>query len=60
MTLFYALPLMVYEWSLLRSNDLDKLVKVAWPVRAAAYGYIALMIVFFHPVVKHEFIYFQF
>ena len=58
--LFYVLPLMMYELWLSVRNDLDRLVKVFWPVRAAVYSYMALMIVFFHPVVKHEFIYFQF
>lgn len=58
--LFYTLPLILYELWLLVCSDLDRLVKVLWPVRAAAYSYMALMMVIFHPVVKHEFIYFQF
>ncbi|MDY0171048.1 MAG: MBOAT family O-acyltransferase [Thermoguttaceae bacterium] len=60
MVAFYTLPLLAYELWLLLSNDRNKLLKVAWPVRAAVYSYVALMLVFFHPVVKHEFIYFQF
>ncbi len=57
---FYAIPLMIYELWLLRRRDLDSLVKVAWPVRAAIYSYATIMIVFFHPAISHEFIYFQF
>lgn len=57
---FYALPLMAYELWLLRCNDLDRLAKVAWPIRASIYSYIAVMILLFHPIVSHEFIYFQF
>jgi D-alanyl-lipoteichoic acid acyltransferase DltB (MBOAT superfamily) len=57
---FYLLPLLAFELWLLKSGDLDRPVKSAWPVRAAVYSYCAAMILLFHPIVAHEFIYFQF
>lgn len=56
----YVLPLMLFEMWLLFQGDLEMLVRMAWPVRAIAYSYAAVMILFFHPTVSHEFIYFQF
>ena len=57
---FYAIPLLIYELWMLAHNDLNRLLRVAWPIRAAAYSYLAIMILVFHPIVSHEFIYFQF
>jgi alginate O-acetyltransferase complex protein AlgI len=57
---FYVLPLLAFEWWLEKKGDLLALTKVAWPVRAAIYIYIALMLFFFPSPVQNEFIYFQF
>ena len=57
---FYVVPLMAYEYWLLRWGDLDRLLKVDWRIRAAVYTYMAVMLLVFHSFVRHEFIYFQF
>jgi alginate O-acetyltransferase complex protein AlgI len=57
---FYGLPVAIFELWLYRRGDLASLTKVAWPVRAAVYAYVAVMILIFHPTETHEFIYFQF
>jgi len=57
---FYVVPLLVYEYWLRRLHDLASLVKTTWPIRAGVYSYFAVMILLFHPIVRHEFIYFQF
>jgi hypothetical protein len=57
---FYGLPVLLFELWQFRRNDLACLTKVAWPIRAAVYTYIAVMILLFHPTETHEFIYFQF
>ncbi len=58
--LFYAAPLMVYEYWVERREDLAGLVAQPWVWRAAAYSYCLLMLIFFPSPSKHEFIYFQF
>ena len=58
--LFYAGPLVVLEAWLERKDDLLRLVKVHWLIRAGVYSYFTLMILLFHPTVHNEFIYFQF
>ena len=60
MILFFAGPLMLYEFWLERRQDLLRLIQVDWRARAAAYGYCALMLWFFPPPVSSVFIYFQF
>jgi D-alanyl-lipoteichoic acid acyltransferase DltB (MBOAT superfamily) len=57
---FYALPLLVYEIWLFRGDDLGRITKVGWPLRAAVYSYVAIMILLFYPTERYEFIYFQF
>jgi D-alanyl-lipoteichoic acid acyltransferase DltB (MBOAT superfamily) len=58
--LFYAGPLLAFEFWLERRKELAALVKVEWLPRALAYTYCALMLVYFPAPVAHEFIYFQF
>ena len=58
--LFYAGPLLAFEYWLERKKDLAGLVKEPWAGRAVVYAYCALMLIFFPPVTAHEFIYFQF
>jgi D-alanyl-lipoteichoic acid acyltransferase DltB (MBOAT superfamily) len=60
MIVFYAGPLVLYEFWLERKQDLLRLTEVRWPVRAAVYSYCALMLWFFPPLVSNVFIYFQF
>jgi D-alanyl-lipoteichoic acid acyltransferase DltB (MBOAT superfamily) len=57
---FYAAPLLVFEYWIERRNDLTSLVKTTWIYRAAAYNYCMLMLILFAAPTKHEFIYFQF
>jgi alginate O-acetyltransferase complex protein AlgI len=58
--LFYAGPLMCFEFWLDRKGDPMRLTKVHWGFRAAAYSYAVVMIILFRPMVTSEFIYFQF
>jgi len=58
--LFYAAPLVLFELWLERSGDVDRPVRVAWPIRAAVYSYVAIMLLLFHPEAPSAFIYFQF
>ncbi|MDP6636410.1 MAG: MBOAT family O-acyltransferase [Phycisphaerae bacterium] len=58
--LFYAGPLMLFEFWLDRKDDPMRLTKVHWGYRAAAYSYAAIMIILFRPMMPSEFIYFQF
>jgi D-alanyl-lipoteichoic acid acyltransferase DltB (MBOAT superfamily) len=58
--LFYAGPLMVFEFWQDRTADPMRLTKVHWGYRAAVYSYLAIMIIVFRPMVPSEFIYFQF
>ncbi|HEX8145214.1 MAG TPA: MBOAT family O-acyltransferase [Pyrinomonadaceae bacterium] len=60
MIIFYAGPLVLYEFWLERKQDLLRLTETRWWVRAAAYSYCALMLWFFAPPVSNVFIYFQF
>jgi alginate O-acetyltransferase complex protein AlgI len=58
--LFFAAPLMVYEWFAYRRNDmLLALSRPAWQ-RVALYGYFIAMVVVFPPLTQQVFIYFQF
>jgi D-alanyl-lipoteichoic acid acyltransferase DltB (MBOAT superfamily) len=57
---FYALPLLVYEAWVERSGNMLAILKVAWPIRAAFYSYMLLMLWFFPPEASSAFIYFQF
>jgi len=60
MILFFAGPLMIYEWHVYRSEDmLLALRKSSWQ-RCAAYGYCLVMLLVFPPLVQQVFIYFQF
>jgi alginate O-acetyltransferase complex protein AlgI len=58
--LLFAGPLILLEFWIERSGNMLALLHVHWIWRALAYSYFALMLLFFPPVVKHEFIYFQF
>jgi alginate O-acetyltransferase complex protein AlgI len=58
--IFYAAPLMLFEWWLDRRKDLVALTRLHWFVRAASYSYAVLMLICFPPPIAHEFIYFQF
>jgi alginate O-acetyltransferase complex protein AlgI len=60
MIVFFAGPIMLFEFWLERRGHLLSLLKVHWLPRGMAYAYCALMLVFFLPSVKQEFIYFQF
>ena len=61
LTLFYALPLFLYEYWLHRSGDqLLKLTRVSWISRGLVYAYLVVMLLMFAPPVPSEFIYFQF
>ena len=57
---FYVLPLIAFEWWVEKKDDLLALTKCAWPIRAAVYVYMVLMLFFFPSPVQNEFIYFQF
>jgi alginate O-acetyltransferase complex protein AlgI len=58
--LLFAGPLLLLEFWIERSGNMLALLHVHWIWRALVYSYFALMLLFFPPVVKHEFIYFQF
>jgi alginate O-acetyltransferase complex protein AlgI len=58
--LLFAGPLLLLEFWIERSNNMLALLHVHWIWRSLAYSYFVLMLLFFPPVVKHEFIYFQF
>jgi D-alanyl-lipoteichoic acid acyltransferase DltB (MBOAT superfamily) len=60
MILFFAGPLVIYEFWVERRHDLLSLIRIDWRVRAAIYSYCALMFLFFPPPVSNVFIYFQF
>lgn len=57
---FFALPLFAYEWWTERLRDMQPLVSKPWPWRAACYGLIVLMMMFFSPPSANEFVYFRF
>jgi alginate O-acetyltransferase complex protein AlgI len=56
----YCGPLIVLEWFLSGERDLPRLMDAAWPVRTAAYGLLAVILVVFSAGLSGEFIYFQF
>ena len=56
----FACPLLLLEFWIERSGNMLALLHVHWIWRALVYSYFVLMLLFFPPVVKHEFIYFQF
>lgn len=58
--LLFAGPLLLFEFWVERTGDMLALVRVHWSWRALVYSYFVLMLLFFPPIVKHEFIYFQF
>jgi len=58
--LFYAGPLMLFEFWQDRTSDPMRLTKAPWPWRAAVYSYFVIMMIVFRPMVPSEFIYFQF
>lgn len=58
--LFFCAPLMVYELWLERRRDLLAITRVTWPWRALFYFIIAVLLIFFPPPSKNEFIYFRF
>ncbi|MCA9031163.1 MAG: hypothetical protein KDA66_10165, partial [Planctomycetaceae bacterium] len=60
MLVFFCVPLLLLEWWFDEKHDPLWLTQVRWEVRAAVYGYLILMMVFFPPPVPAEFIYFQF
>jgi alginate O-acetyltransferase complex protein AlgI len=60
MILFFAGPLVVYEFWLERRQDLLSLSRIDWRARALVYSYCSLMLLFFPPPVSNVFIYFQF
>ena len=60
MILFFAGPLMIYEFWLERRQDVLSLVRIDWRARAVVYSYCSLMLLFFPPPVSNVFIYFQF
>jgi alginate O-acetyltransferase complex protein AlgI len=60
MIVFYAGPLLVYEFWLEQKDDLLKLTRAHWLVRGCVYSYCVFMLWFFPPPVSNVFIYFQF
>jgi len=57
---FITTPLLIYEYWLERGRNLELLLKRRWILRLGVYSYAILMLLFFHPAVHNEFIYFQF
>jgi alginate O-acetyltransferase complex protein AlgI len=57
---FYAGPLVAYEFWLEQKDDLLKLTRIHWAARGVVYVYCAFMLWFFPPPVSNVFIYFQF
>ena len=57
---FYLTPLILFEWWIEKRGDLLALTKVKWPLRAAAYAGIILMLLYFAAPIRNDFIYFQF
>ena len=60
MIVFFFAPFFIYEAWLERKGDLLALTKVRWGWRAAAYTYVAYMLLLCQPLITTEFIYFQF
>ncbi len=57
---FYAGPLMLYEWWVEKKDDLLALTHTHWLARSVVYCYCALMLWYFPPPSSNVFIYFQF
>jgi D-alanyl-lipoteichoic acid acyltransferase DltB (MBOAT superfamily) len=57
---FYAGALFAVEWLTDGENRLSRLFRTPWPVQAAWYLYLVIMIAFFYSRESYEFIYFQF
>ena len=60
MLAFYVLPLFIYEGWLERRGDQLAILDRPWPVQAALYSYLLLMLLLFPPLAAQSFIYFQF
>lgn len=58
--LFFATPLMLFEYITERKNDLLYLVSARPAIKYISYLYMAIMLLFFVPLQKQVFIYFQF
>ncbi|MES9851634.1 MAG: MBOAT family O-acyltransferase [Candidatus Thiodiazotropha sp. L084R] len=58
--IFFATPLMFFEYITERKNDLLYLVTARPSIQYISYLYMALMLLFFVPLQKQVFIYFQF
>ncbi|MES9832889.1 MAG: MBOAT family O-acyltransferase [Candidatus Thiodiazotropha sp. DIVDIV] len=58
--IFFATPLMFFEYITERKNDLLYLVTARPAIQYISYLYMALMLLFFVPLQKQVFIYFQF
>jgi D-alanyl-lipoteichoic acid acyltransferase DltB (MBOAT superfamily) len=58
--LFFVAPLMFFEYITERKNDLLYLVKASSVTQYLSYLYMVLMLLFFVPLQKQVFIYFQF
>jgi D-alanyl-lipoteichoic acid acyltransferase DltB (MBOAT superfamily) len=58
--LFFVAPWLLFEAWLEKKKQDEALLSVAWPWRAACYGFMLLMLLFFPPPAPSEFIYFQF
>lgn len=58
--LFFALPLVAYEWWTERERDILVLTSKPWAYRAVAYALIVIMMLFFAPPSANEFVYFRF
>ncbi len=57
---FFLVPLFAYEAWVERRQNLLALTEVAWPLRAAVYLFVLLMLLYFPAPGVNEFIYFQF
>jgi alginate O-acetyltransferase complex protein AlgI len=60
MIAFFVLPLLAFEIWLDRAHSVRRLEVAPWGWRAAAYCYLAFMLIVFPPPVFGQFIYFQF
>jgi alginate O-acetyltransferase complex protein AlgI len=60
MLLFFAGPLLVYEWLVYRADDMLLLLRQPLWVQYLGYAYLMMMLVMFPPLTQQIFIYFQF
>ena len=58
--LFFAGPLLVYEWLVYRADDMLLLLRQRWQVQYLGYAYLLVMLIVFPPLTQQIFIYFQF